>query len=167
MWGLALAAGWFMSAGLGWSTDAPLTSTVLGKIHHANLKEIELGRLAQKNGRSQEVRDFGRTLIDDDTAADRKISALATAELIDLPSHTRALTAAETAGIPIDADFDTLIARIVFDDCEEELTQESAARDDTGDGRLRVFIDEHLPLLRSHRDAARKIVEEGGPRASL
>ena len=167
MWGLALAAGWILSAGLGWSSDAPLTSTVLGKIHHSNLKQIELGELAQRNGHSNEVKTFGRTLVDDSTASNQKVSALASAELIDLRSHTLPVKPSETAGIPTTGDFDTLIARIIFDESEEELTLESAARDDTGDDRLRALIDERIPLLRAHRDAAKKIADEGGPRASL
>jgi predicted outer membrane protein len=168
MWGLALAAGWVMSAGLGWSADAPMTSTVLGKIHHSNLKQIALGELAQKYGRSHELKEFGRTIADDHTVADREVAALAKAELIDLQSHTRAQNPADTTSIPTNAaDFDTVFARIVFDDCQEELTEEAAARDDTGDDRLRALIDELMPTLRSHRDMALRIVEEGGPRASL
>ena len=168
MWGLALAAGWIMSAGLGWNVvDAPLTSTVLGKMHHSSLKSVELGRLAQRSGRSNEVRHLGRMLVDDHTAADQKIVALANAELIDLTSHTLPVRPAETAAIPIKDDFDADFAKVVFDDSEQELTQESAARDDTGDERLRTLIDERIPILRAHRDAAKKILDEGGPRASL
>jgi putative membrane protein len=165
MWCLALAAGFVMNAGLGWSVDAPLTSTVLGKIHHSNLKGIEMGRLAQKNGRSNEVRQLGRTLVDDHTAADQKVVALASVELIDLPSHTLPLRPVETAAIPIKNDFDADFAKVVFDDCEEELTEESAARDDTGDEKLRALLDQRLPVLRAHRDTAKKILDEGGPRA--
>jgi predicted outer membrane protein len=167
MWGLALAAGWIMSAGFGWTADAPLTSTVLGKIHHSNLKEVELGQLAQKFGRSQEVRDFGRTVADERAASDQKIVSLASVELIDLPSHTPPLRAGETAGLPTTGDFDSLIARVIFEDADEELTEESAARDETGDERLRALIDERIPVLRVHRDNAKRIAEEGGPRASL
>jgi predicted outer membrane protein len=168
MWGLALAAGWIMSAGLGWSVDAPLTSVVLGKIHHSSLKGIELGRLGQKNGHSDEVRELGRALVDDSTTIDHKVISLASAELIDLPSHTLPLRPVETAAIPIKKDdFDADFAKVVFDNTEEELTQETAARDGTGDERLRVLIDEHLPVLRAHRDAAKKILDTGGPRASL
>ncbi|HVU49054.1 MAG TPA: DUF4142 domain-containing protein [Polyangia bacterium] len=167
-WGVALAAGWIMSAGFGWTNDGPLTSTVLGKIHHSNLKEVELGELAQRSGRSQELRDLGRTVADERAASDQKIVGLASAELIDLPSHTPPLRPGETAGIPTTAgDFDGLMARIIFDDAEEELTEESAARDDTGDERLRALIDERLPLLRAHRDAAKKIADLSGPPASL
>jgi putative membrane protein len=167
LWCIALAAGWTLSAGLGWSSDAPLTSTVLGKIHHSNLKQIELGGLAQRNGRSNEVKSFGQTVADDSAASDKKVSALASAELIDLRSHTLPLKPAETSGIPTTGDFDSLIARIIFDECEEELTLESAARDDTGDDKLRALLDERLAILRAHRDTARKIADEGGPRASL
>jgi predicted outer membrane protein len=168
MWGLALAAGWIMSAGLGWSADAPLTSTVLGKIHHSNLKQIELGGLAQRYGRSPELRDFGRALADERAASDQKVAALASAELIDLPSHTPPLRPGETAGIPTsNVDFDGLLAGIIFEDAQEELTEETAARDDTGDDRLRALIDERILLMRTQRDTAHRLAESGGPRASL
>jgi len=166
-WGLALAAGWIMSAGFGWTADAPLTSTVLGKIHHSNLKEIELGQLAQKLGRSQELRDLGRTVADERAASDQKIVSLASVELIDLPSHTPPLRRDETGGLPASGDFDSVIARVIFEDADEELAEETAARDETGDDRLRALIDERIPVLRAHRDTAKKIAEVGGPRASL
>jgi putative membrane protein len=167
MWGLALAAGWIMSSGLGWSADAPLTSVVLGKVHRSNLKEISRGELAQKNGRSLEMKDFGRTLVDEHTAVDKRVVGLARADLVDLPSHTLPFSHGETAEIPVDADFDTALAKLIFDDCEEELTEEAAARDATGDETLRAFLDEIIPTLRKQRDVARRIADEGGPRASL
>jgi putative membrane protein len=168
MWGLALAAGWFMSAGLGWSADAPLTSTVLGKIHHSNLQRMAMGELAERMGRSTEMKSFGHALVTDHAAADQKVTALASQELIDLPSHTPPVNRTEPASIPMNADFDTTFARIVFDDIQEELTAEAAARDATGDDRLRALIDDELlPMLRTHRDLAKKIAEEGGPRAAL
>lgn len=167
MWGLALVAGWMMNAGLGWSADAPLTSTVLGKMHHANLRLISMGELAEKNGRSAELKAFGHTLVDDHTAADHRVATLAQQELVNLPSHTPTVNGAEPASIPVNVDFDTAFARIVFDDCQEELTEQAAARDATGDNRLRDLIDEVMPVLRSHRDLAKRFVEEGGPRAAL
>jgi putative membrane protein len=167
MWGIALAAGWILSGGLGWSADAPLTSTVLGKIHHSDVKEVSMGRLAMAHGRSHEVKDFGRVLADEHAAADHKVAALAKDELIDLPSHTPPQNGADTASIPANVDFDTAFAKVVFDDIQEELTEEAAARDATGDDRLRALIDERIPTLRAHRDRARHIAEEGGPRAAL
>jgi hypothetical protein len=46
-----------MSAGVGWSADAPATGTVLGTLHHANQKEISMGKLAlEELGQPYEVR---------------------------------------------------------------------------------------------------------------
>ena len=167
MWGLALAAGWIMNSGLGWSADAPLTSVVLGKVHHSNLKEISMGDLAQKSGHSLEMKDFGRALVDEHTAVDKRVVDLARVSLVDLPSHTLPLTPQENAGIPVNNDFDTALAKVIFDDCEEELTEEAAARDATGDEKLRALLDDIIPTLRKQRDIARRIADEGGPRASL
>jgi hypothetical protein len=46
MWGLAIVAGWLMSAGAGWSADAPKAGTVLGKLHHSIQKELSVVKLA-------------------------------------------------------------------------------------------------------------------------
>ena len=167
MWGLAIVAGWLMSAGVGWSADAPATGAVLGKLHHANQKEISMGKLAQKNGRSRPVKDYGRTLVKDHVAADKKVAALAKQESIDLAANTPAMDDADMASLPVDADFDAKFAKAMLDDHEQAINELSSARDGTRDAKLRVLIDELLPTLRSHRDMAKRLVESASTRASL
>src|SRR5206468_10754547 len=38
------------------AADAPPAADVLTKLHESNLKEIEMGKIAQKNGQSKEVK---------------------------------------------------------------------------------------------------------------
>src|SRR3954466_16001222 len=52
---VALAA--LLVPGLARAADAPATADVLGKLHHANQMEIQMGKLAEKNGQSKEVKD--------------------------------------------------------------------------------------------------------------
>src|SRR5882672_2708862 len=94
-WGLACVAGLLLAGGMGWTADAPMTSTVLGKLHHSNQKEISMGKLAQKSGRTREVKAFGLALVNDHTAADHKVVALAKQEKVNLEAHTPPMTDAD------------------------------------------------------------------------
>src|SRR5689334_10021730 len=65
--------------------DAAQTEQVLMKLHHSNQMEIAAGKLAQEKGQSKDVKSFGKTLVSDHTAADKKVMALAKEEKINLP----------------------------------------------------------------------------------
>ena len=75
------------------AADAPpATADVLGKLHESNQKEIAMGKMAQKNGKSKEVTTFGKTLVKDHTAADKKVLTLAKQEKVELPKPAPAKT---------------------------------------------------------------------------
>ena len=160
MWGLALAAGWVMNTGLGWSADAPQTNTVLGKLHHSNTKEISLGRLGQRSARSRQVKDFADMLVDDDAAADRKIVALARQEGIDLDATTPPLNPSDVASLKEAVDFDATFVKVLHDNQEDDLAQASAAHDATKDAKLRALLGEIIPAMRAHRDMAKIILDQ-------
>src|SRR5438034_6730473 len=61
-------------------TDARIASV----LHKVNKAEIDAGRLAEKQGQSAEVRDFGRMLIKDHTDADTNLVSMAKKAKIDL-----------------------------------------------------------------------------------
>jgi putative membrane protein len=167
LWSVAIVAGWLMGGGVGWTADAPVTATVLGKLHHANLQEIAMGKLAEKNGTSTEVKSYGRTLVKDHTAADRKVVALAKQEKVDLAANTEPMNEADMASLPAGPDFDAKFAKVMLDGHEAVLTEMTAARDATQDGKLRTLLDGLLPTLRTHRDIAKKIVDAHAARAGL
>jgi putative membrane protein len=62
------------------------TAEVLNKLHHSNQMEIAAGKLAQEKGQSKDVKSFGKILVTDHSAADKKVMALAKDEKIDLPA---------------------------------------------------------------------------------
>src|SRR4051812_15227539 len=69
------------------AADAPTAAEVLPKLHQSNQREIEMGKMAEKNGQSKQVKAYGKALVDDHTAADKKVKALAKQEKIDLPAQ--------------------------------------------------------------------------------
>ena len=59
---------------------------VLQQLHRTNLHEIQLGQLAQRNGSSAKVKQFGARLVRDHQAADKKVLATAKQIGIVLPA---------------------------------------------------------------------------------
>ena len=80
-WGIAMAL--LMAGGAVMAGDAVDTATVLGKLHHSNQMEIEMGRLAVQKGEANGVTTFGTTLVLEHTAADLQVVALAERQKID------------------------------------------------------------------------------------
>src|SRR5688572_7111772 len=59
-------------------TPMPLNdTTLLSRMHATNQMEIRLGQLAQRNGASATVKQYGARLVRDHSAADARVTALA------------------------------------------------------------------------------------------
>jgi putative membrane protein len=143
------------------------TRQVLEKLHHSNQMEIAAGKLAQEKGQSKDVRSFGKTLVSDHSAADKKVMALAKEEKIDLPAP---------APMPEDkmskmksasgADFDKMFASDMLDDHKKDVADAKAARDATQDPKLKSLLGSTIPVLEKHEQIAQKLTDKLGPSAS-
>lgn len=144
------------------------TAQVLTKLHQSNQMEIAAGKLAQEKGQAKDVKSFGKTLVTDHTAADKKVMALAKEEKIDLPAE---------APMPADkmdmlknapaADFDKMFASHMLEDHKKDIADAKAARESTTDPKLKTLLTATIPVLEKHRDIAQKLVDKLGPSASM
>ena len=144
----------------------PDTATVLRNLHEANQMEIAAGKMAKEKGQTVEVQTFGATLVNDHTASDKKVVALAAEENIDLrtsvpvPSdRMRELTAVKGAA------FDELFAAEMLLDHQKVLAEAKAARDKTSDDKLKFLLEVTIPVLDAHHQTARALVDTFGPSA--
>jgi putative membrane protein len=136
------------------AADAPAPGEVLNKLHESNLKEIEMGKMAQTNGQSKDVKAFGKTLVKDHTEADKKVKALAKAEKATLSDQAPAMKHDE---LGTGADFDTKFAKSMVEDHEKDLAEVKEARDATTDPKLKALLNGLVPTLEKHRETAQKI----------
>jgi putative membrane protein len=143
--------------GLAAAADPPDTAEVLGKLHQSNKKEIEMGKLAQKNGQSKEVKAYGKTLVKDHTAADKKVTALAKKEKLTLTAA--ATTEDHSAMIEKGPDFDKKFSAAMLDDHKKDVAEAKSARDATKDEGLKTLLDGIVPTLEKHQDEAQKLVD--------
>jgi len=139
------------------AADAPATADVLGKLHESNQKEIAMGKMAQKSGKSKEVTSYGKMLVKDHSAADKKVLALAKQEKLELPTP-----AAAKEDMPMGADFDASFAKSMVDDHKKDIDEVTKARDATTDEKLKKLLSDMLPTLQKHEDTAQKIVDNTG-----
>jgi len=136
------------------AADPPATSEVLGKLHESNQKEIAMGKMAQKNGKSKEVTSYGKMLVKDHTAADKKVLKLAKDEKIELPAPPAAKD-----DMPMGAEFDAAFAKSMVDDHKKDIDEVTKARDATTDDKLKKLLGDMLPTLQKHEDTAQKLVD--------
>jgi putative membrane protein len=155
--GGALAA-LLLSPAMAQAADPPATNEVLGKLHQSNQKEIEMGKLAQKNGSAKEVKAFGAMLVKDHSAADKKVLALAKKEKIDLPAPAKPASD-DMSGMAKGTAFDEKFAQDMLDDHKKDVAEASAARDSTNDEKLKKLLTDVVPTLQKHQDTAQKLVD--------
>ena len=140
------------------AADAPATAEVLNKLHASDQKEIQAGKVAEKEGQSKQVRDYGKMLVKDHTAADKKVTSLAKKENITLSSTKPG--AEEMKDMPAAGpSFDDKFAREMVDDHKKDIAEVSEARDTTTDPQLKKLLSDVLPTLQKHEEAAQKIVD--------
>jgi len=152
----------------GASSDATAqTEQVLMKLHHSNQMEVAAGKLAQEKGQSKDIKSFGKTLVTDHSAADKKVMALAKEQKITLPA---------AAPMPEDkmnkmkaasgADFDKMFAADMLEDHKKDIADAKSAHDSTQDAKLKALLASTIPVLEKHRDTAQKLTDKLGPSAS-
>jgi putative membrane protein len=122
-----------------------------------NLAEISVGDLAQKNGGSDDVKSFGKMLVDDHTASNMKATSLAQSNGVTPPTEPKAADKqkhdelAKLSG----ADFDREFAKAMVKGHEEAISKFEAAS--KGDDDVAKFAQETLPTLQKHLKTAQTL----------
>jgi len=143
------------------------TSEVLGKLHHSNQMEVAAGKLAEEKGQSKDIKAYGKTLVTDHTAADKKVMALAKEEKIDLPAEAPMPAGKmDKMKAASGADFDKMFASDMLEDHKKDVAEAKAARESTSDAKLKALLGSTIPVLEKHREIAQKLVDKLGASAS-
>jgi putative membrane protein len=139
-------------AGRGQSED---TNEFAMKAANGGMMEVELGRMAQEKGMSQDVKEFGSMMVADHSKANDELKTLATAKNITLPS-----TLGEEAQEDVNElaklsgkEFDKKYVSMMVDDHKEDVDAfKKAAEDNSVDPDIKAFAAKTLPTLQQHLD---------------
>jgi putative membrane protein len=128
-----------------------------------NNAEVAVGRLAQRRGASNAVRDFGRTLARDHSAANVQAMAVARRERVRIPSGVKPDAAAlqrrlsRLSGPAFDREF----AQAMVVEHQQDIAKfEAQVR--TGDRLTSNLARDTLPHLRHHLEIAQDLAADRG-----
>lgn len=120
--------------------------------------EIKLGQLAEKNGGSAEMKDFGKTLVTDHTKAGDQVKATAKqvgASVAEKPNSEQQKNYDKLAKLK-GAEFDKEFARMAVEDHQKDVAkfQKEAS---ANDGAVSDLAKQQLPVLQKHLQMAQSL----------
>jgi len=161
----AIGAALFLAAS-GVAPAAESDDTFLKTAIGVNLAEIQVGQLAQKNGASAGVRQFGDMLVKDHTASNDDAMALAKQHNVTIPNAPSAedqKTYQDLSGLS-GAAFDKAFSQDMVAGHQKAVqlfTDQSAS----ANGDVKSFADKTLPTLKKHLQTAQSLASDLGATA--
>jgi putative membrane protein len=129
-------------------------------IAHANLAEIETGKLALEKSQSDEVKKFAQMMINEHTKAQKELESLAQKKGITLPTetdmqHKTIATALQAlSGDTFDKQY---IARVGVGDHERTLKLLQKTEKQTKDKELKAYASKTIKSVKKHLEHAKKM----------
>jgi len=177
----ALAFG-FSQGGLAQSTaTSPSTSTTkpaatqsTGSTHAANLShgdrkfieeaaqggmaEVEFGKLAQQKAASDQVKQFGKRMVDDHQKANEQLKKLASNKGVNLPAEMTSSERRELDKLQkkSGADFDREYMKEMVSDHKKDVKDFESAAKKADDADIKNFASTTLPTLQQHLELAQQ-----------
>ena len=126
------------------------------------LFEVEMGAIAQRNGASQAVKDFGKMMVDDHTKLNQQLQELAAKKNVPLPSGITNSQEKDTSKISKEkgSEFDKDYISMMVKDHEDDIDAFKKAADKINDQDYKNLINGALPTLQKHLDAAKAIKDK-------
>lgn len=135
------------------------TSDFLVKAANGGMAEVEAGKIGEQKATHKEVKDFAKMMVDDHTGANAEVKKLAAALNVTLPSapsedHQKDVTKLnEKKPKDFDKDFmDQMVA-----DHKKTIDLFKDASDDDMNADVKAFVNNTIPKLQAHLDAAEAI----------
>ena len=147
---------------------ADMDLQVLAHVHHVNMMEIDLGKMAQKSGSTQAVKAYGQMLERDHKSADKDLTAFAKKQGIVIPmdkpkdeADQKDAKDSKEAVAHLKTlkgnDFDTAFLQMMVQDHEKEIAKLDAAIGGIQNQDLATILKDIKPALQKHADQARDL----------
>jgi len=155
---IAVACGALLTA-LSYQTFASDASDFVDDASAKGIAEIEGGKLALEKGQSADVKKFAQQMIDDHTAANEKLKALAAAKKLDVADDAELMSKAKELILKLreGESFDKAYAnnQVVAHEQTIELFRDQAEKGE--DAELKAFAKTTLPKLEGHLKMAKDL----------
>ena len=145
--------------------SAQEASKVLAELHHSNLAEIEMGKLAQKNGKSDGVKQYGERLEKDHKDAEKKVKDLADQMKIKLKDKDEVLASKDHRNMNRlkalkGAQFDQQFAKAMSDDHKKDISMLKQSQSKLTGSPVGNLVSQLLPVLEEHERIANDLITQ-------
>ena len=132
------------------------------------MMEVELGRLAAEKGASDEVRQFGRRMVDDHSKANEELTQLASGKRMTPPTTPDPKHQAETRKLSAlsGEKFDKEYVKMMVKDHRKDVAAFQKEASGGADADLKAFAARTLPTLREHLQMIQRISDKMALRKS-
>ena len=123
---------------------------------HGGHAEVELGKMAQQNGGSQEVKSFGERMVQDHGKANEELAAIAKNHGVTPPMEPNAKQRADAKRLAKlkGAEFDRAYADLMVKDHQKTIALFEKEAKSGGQEELKAFASKTLPVLQEHHKMA-------------
>jgi putative membrane protein len=127
------------------------------------MAEVELGQLAQQNGQSQEVKDFGKKMVEDHSKANDQLKQLASQKGVSLPTDLDAKDKATKARLEKlkGPQFDQAYMKDMVTDHKKDVAEFEKESKSAKDPDVKSWAGQTLPTLQSHLKMAEEYSANG------
>ncbi|MDB5744680.1 MAG: hypothetical protein JWR68_2995 [Polaromonas sp.] len=157
--GAPRVAGTTAATGTTGAMVARADSKMMADLAHANLAEIETGKMALEKSQNEQVKKFAQQMIDDHTAAQKELQTLAQSKGVTLPDSTdmqhKTLATAMKAmtGDTFDSQY---MKRVGVNDHQRTLQLLQKAQKNAKDPDLKAMATKMMPTVQHHLEMAQK-----------
>lgn len=123
------------------------------------MTEVELGKIAGKNGQKREVKDFGSRMVTDHGKANDDLKAVASKMNVTVPDDVSAKHKAtiDKMSKMSGAAFDSAYTKAMVQDHEKDIAEFEKARGEVSNEELKAFIDKTVPVTKEHLEMAKNM----------
>lgn len=118
----------------------------------AGMKEVQLGKIAQKNGSTPQVKELGRKMVEDHTKANDELKALASKKNITLPTKMSEKNQNDYEKLAKlqGTEFDKAYTKAMVKDHEMVIEAYEKEAEKGEDLELKAWANAQLPALKHH-----------------
>lgn len=129
------------------------------KAADGGMTEVELGKIAEKNGQKDDVKEFGSHMVKDHGKANDELKSVASKMNVTVPEKVSSEHQAKIDKMSkmSGAAFDTGYVKEMVASHEKTIAMFEAAKGKVGNEDLKKFIDDTLPVIKHHLEMAKKM----------
>jgi putative membrane protein len=151
---LALAVASFSFAGLAMAQDSPTAKssvsvkdkTFMKKAARGGMMEVAMGKLAEQNGQSDDVKSFGKRMVTDHSKANDELKSIAAKKGVKLPSKE-----------PTEKwSSDKAYINMMVKDHEKDLAEFQEEANNGSDPDVKKFAEDTAKVVQEHLDLAKQ-----------